>query len=82
MRTMVNANSINRHSRRVTVENRFAILAFTHDGFALRIYKSSSAGPIEQVGPPNPLQNACVFCTVYLQHLTHLKSSRILRSTD
>lgn len=49
MRTVVNANSASSHSRRVTVEPRFAILVFTHDGFALRLYKSSSAHPIEQV---------------------------------
>ena len=60
MRTIVNANSVMTHSRRVTVENRFAILVLTHDGFALRTYKSSSAGAIEQVWQSTPIQNACV----------------------
>ena len=49
MRTIVNANSVTKHSRRVTAESRFVILVLAHDGFALRTYKSSSADPIEQV---------------------------------
>jgi len=57
MRTVVNANSASRHSRRVTVEPRFVILVLSHDGFALRLYKSSSAHPIEQV-------LSCFFCAM------------------
>ena len=49
MQTIVNTNRATKNSRRVTVESRFVILALTHDGYALRLYKSSSAQPIEQV---------------------------------
>jgi hypothetical protein len=49
MRTSVNANSATKISKRVTATERFHILVLTHDGFVLRIYKSSSAEPIEQV---------------------------------
>jgi len=49
MRTAVNANSATKISRHVTATERFHILVLTHDGFVLKIYKSSSAEPIEQV---------------------------------
>lgn len=49
MQTSVNANRVTSHSRRVTVESRFVTLALIHDGFALKIYKSSSGEAVEQV---------------------------------
>jgi hypothetical protein len=49
MRTIVNANSATRQSRRVTTESRFVILVMAHDGIAMRVYKSSSSSPVEQV---------------------------------
>jgi hypothetical protein len=53
MQTTVNANRVTSLSRKVTAESRFVILALIHDGFALKIYKSSSAEATEQVAIQN-----------------------------
>lgn len=57
MQTTVNANRVTSLSRKVTAESRFVILALIHDGFALKMYKSSSAEAIEQVLPSKPIFN-------------------------
>lgn len=49
---VVDSNSASQVSRAVTAQRRFYILALSHDGFEMRIYKSSSLKPIVLVSLP------------------------------
>ena len=71
MRTVVNANSVNKVSRRVTAESRFVILVLTHDGFSLRTYKSSSAEYVEQVSMNIAVFSKPILCSALNQHSTY-----------